>query len=126
MDQNELQQMAHQRAVELPGSELTYPFGADWDVWKVRGKVFMLQTKLTGAEQVILKIDPLDGEALRSGYAEITTGYHMNKKHWISVHPGEGIDGELLRDLVTESYLLVVEKLPQRERPVDVYSFGQR
>lgn len=126
MDQDELQQIAHQRVEELPGSELTYPFGADWDVWKVRGKVFMLQTKLTGLEHVILKIDPLDGEALRAGYEEITPGYHMNKKHWISVHPGEGIDGELLRDLVTESYLLVVEKMPKRKRPVDVYSFGQR
>ena len=42
----------------------------------------------------------------------------MNKKHWISLSPGEDITAELVDELVTESYLLVVEKLPKLIRPV--------
>lgn len=43
----------------------------------------------------------------------------MNKRHWIALRPGSGIDDELVRELVTVSYLLVVEKLPRAVRPVD-------
>lgn len=123
MHAEDLHEIASRRASELPATDITHPFGEDWDVWKVRGKVFMLQTEVTGTSQVILKVDPFDGQALRSQYEDIAPGYHMNKKHWISVYPGESVDKELLRDLVTESYALVVEKLPRRERPVDSASF---
>lgn len=43
----------------------------------------------------------------------------MNKRHWISLTPGPSLDEELVRELVTESYLLVVEKLPRSQRPID-------
>ncbi len=121
----ELQERAATRTEELPGSELTHPFGEDWEVWKVRGKVFMLQTGITGEPIVILKAAPADGAALRQAHVDITPGYHMNKKHWITVRPRGGVDAELLDDLVTESYLLVVEGLAKRERPVDPQRFGQ-
>lgn len=50
----------------------------------------------------------------------------MNKRHWISLHPGSGLDTELVDDLVTESYLLVVERnFPRRKRPVDPETVGQ-
>ena len=94
-------------------------------MWKVCGKVFMLQAEVTGDPIVILKAAPADGEALRSAHPEITPGYHMNKKHWITVNPGGTVDAELLDDLVTESFLLVVEGLPKREQPVDPQMFGQ-
>lgn len=38
----------------------------------------------------------------------------MNKKHWITLLPHGGLDVSLIDDLVTESYLLVVEKLPKK------------
>lgn len=126
MHGEELQERAAARTDELPGSELTYPFGADWCVWKVRGKVFMLQTDITGEPIVILKAAPEEGEALRQAHADITPGYHMNKRHWITAHPDGALDPNLLDDLVTESYLLVVEGLPKREQPVDPQTFGQR
>lgn len=49
----------------------------------------------------------------------------MNKKHWITMTGGGRLDGQLVADLVTESYLLVVEKLPRAQRPVDPATFGQ-
>lgn len=125
MQGEKLQERAAARAEELPGSELTHPFGEGWEVWKVRGKVFMLQTEVTGEPIVILKASPGDARGLREAREDITPGYHMNKKHWITVHPGGGIDPGLVDDLVTESYLLVVEGLPKRERPVTPDTFGQ-
>ncbi|WP_172653053.1 MmcQ/YjbR family DNA-binding protein [Rhodococcus opacus] len=119
-----LQEHAKSRADELPGANLEHPFGPDWEVYKVRGKVFMLLTAVTGEPIVIIKAAPADGEALRSAHADITTGYHMNKRHWITLSPGESIDEALVDELVTESYLLVVENLPRTERPVDPKTFG--
>jgi predicted DNA-binding protein (MmcQ/YjbR family) len=126
MHGKKLQERASRRARELPGAELTHPFGEDWEVYKVRGKVFMLQTEVTGEPIVTLKATPADGRSLREAFEDITPGYHMNKKHWITLLPHGGLDTSLIDDLVTESYLLVVEKLSKDQRPVDPASFGQR
>jgi predicted DNA-binding protein (MmcQ/YjbR family) len=111
------------QAEQLPGVERTRQSTGDWDVWKVGGKVFMLQTAMPGEPVVILRADPGDAVALREAHPEITPGYHMDKKHWITLHPAGGIDAGLVDDLVTESYLLVVAGLPERQRPVDPETF---
>jgi predicted DNA-binding protein (MmcQ/YjbR family) len=118
-----LQERSAARADALPGAERTHQSTGDWELWKVGGKVFMLQTSMPGEPVVILKADPADAVLLREAHAEITPGYHMNKRHWITLHPGSGIDAGLVDDLVTESYLLVVEKLPKQQRPVDPETF---
>ena len=126
MHGSELQDRAARRADELPGAELTHPFGEEWDVYKVRGKVFMLMTEVTGEPIVTVKVDPEDGKALREQHEDITPGYHMNKKHWITLSPGGHLHKSRVDDLVTESYLLVVENLPRAKRPVDPELFGNR
>lgn len=126
MKDDTLQQHARNRVEELPGAELEYPFGPDWDVYKVRGKVFMLLTEITGEPIIIVKANPEDSKTLREQHQDITPGYHMNKKHWITLNPGGDLQKVLVDDLVTESYLLVVEKLPRAKRPVDPETFGER
>ena len=126
MQGEKLQQHARDRVEELPGAELEHPFGPDWEVFKVRGKVFMLMTEVTGEPIVTVKVDPEDGKALREQHEDITPGYHMNKKHWITLSPGGHLHKSLVDDLVTESYLLVVENLPRAKRPVDPELFGNR
>ena len=84
MQGDTLQQHARDRVEELPGAGLEHPFGPDWDVFKVRDKVFMLMTEVTGQPIVIVKADPEDGKALREEHEDITPGYHMNKQHWIT------------------------------------------
>ncbi len=126
MDDDTLQQYAGERVEELPGAELEHPFGPDWDVYKVRDKVFMLLTEITGEPIVIVKAAPEDGKALREQHEDITPGYHMNKQHWVTLHPGGNLPEQLVEDLVTESYLLVVENLPRAKRPVDPATFGRR
>ncbi|MFF1831079.1 MmcQ/YjbR family DNA-binding protein [Paenarthrobacter sp. NPDC058040] len=121
--QADLHEVGAARGKELPGAVLTQPFGEEWDVWKVCGKIFMLQTVLGGEPVVILKASPADGKALREEFSEITPGYHMNKRHWITVHPGVRVDSQLMNQLVTESYLLVVENLPKTRRSVDAEAY---
>jgi predicted DNA-binding protein (MmcQ/YjbR family) len=118
-----LQERSATRAEELPGAVRTHQATGDWDVWKVGGKVFMLQTAMPGEPVVILKADPAQAVSLREAHAEVTPGYHMDKKHWITLHPGGGIDGRFVDQLVTDSYLLVVEGLPRRRRPIDPETF---
>jgi predicted DNA-binding protein (MmcQ/YjbR family) len=126
MDGDTLQRHARDRVEELPGAVLEYPFGPDWEVFKVRDKVFMLITDVTGESIVIVKTDPQDGMALREHHEDITPGYHMNKRHWLTLHPGGELQKGLVDDLVTESYLLVVENLPRAKRPVDPEVFTRR
>jgi predicted DNA-binding protein (MmcQ/YjbR family) len=125
MNGHELQEHARVRVQELPGAELEHPFGPGWEVFKVVDKVFMLMTDATGEPIVILKVDPEESAALQDEHEDITPGYHMNKKHWITLHPSGDLSTPLVEDLVTESYLRVVENLPHAKRPVDPATFGQ-
>ncbi|MBE2997722.1 MmcQ/YjbR family DNA-binding protein [Nocardiopsis sp. HNM0947] len=130
MDGTRLQDTARQRALELPGSEQVYPFGPEHEVFKVRGRVFLLMTELEAGPVVTLKAAPIDAEALRESHPGIGPGYHMNKRHWITLYPdvpdAAGADADLVHELVTESYRLVVGKLPRADRPIDPAAFGVR
>jgi len=125
MNGSTLQKTAAGCAEELPGAQLEHPFGPAWEVYKVRGKVFMLMTEAPGRPVVILKADPGEARALREQYSHITPGYHMNKKHWITLEGGDGVSKKLVGELVTQSYLLVVAHLPLVERPVDPHTYGR-
>ncbi|MFD3686248.1 MmcQ/YjbR family DNA-binding protein [Nocardiopsis sp. NPDC058631] len=126
MDGKTLQDTAHKHAESLAEAGLEHPFGPDWEVFKVQGKVFMLMTEVPGKSVVILKSDPGEAEALRKTHADITPGYHMNKRHWITLAPGGSLDKKLIRELVTESYRLVVNNLPRPRRPVGSGTAGAR
>ena len=126
MDGKRLQDTAQQVAEGLPAASLEHPFGPDWEVFKVRGKVFMLMPEVFGELVVILKADPVESEALRQAHTDITPGYHMNKRHWITLNPGGSIDKALITDLVTDSYRLVVTGMPVSQRPVDPAKFRPR
>lgn len=119
MDERALQKIAGDCAINLPGTDLEHRLDPDWDLYKVRGKVFMLMTDLPGRPVVILKADPDNAAALREQYADITPGYHMNKTHWITVEGGGSVDEKLVKELVADSYRLVVSGLPKSERPAD-------
>jgi len=124
MNGSTLQKTAADCVEELPGAQLEHPFGPDWEVFKVRGKVFMLMTEVPGRPVVILKAEPGEALALLERNSHITPGYHMNKKHWITLEDGESIDKTLVEELVTDSYLLVVSGLPKAEQPVDPHTYG--
>ena len=45
------------------------------------------------------KLEPEEGDFLRSQYEDIVPGYYMNKMHWNSVKPDGEVPDELLKDL---------------------------
>ncbi|MEU3306503.1 MmcQ/YjbR family DNA-binding protein [Nocardiopsis sp. NPDC055551] len=126
MDGATLQERAEQRARELPDTVSGEFFGPGYEVFKVRGKVFMLMTEVPGRPVVIIKSDPEESKTLRQDHDDISPGYHMNKKHWITLAPGGSINASLVQELVAESYRLVVSNLPRAERPVDPDRFQTR
>lgn len=65
---------------------------------------------------VNLKSQPQRAEELRAQYLGIKPGYHMNKKHWNSVMLHADIETPLLLQLLDESYKIVFEGLPKKER----------
>lgn len=123
MEHDELYQCAIDSALELPASEyVTLDDG--WEVIKVHGKWFALLS-LPREHVVTLKADPEDALALMQEFPSITPGYHMNKKHWITLHASADITAPLVKQLVCESYLAVVSKLPKALRPVNPETFGR-
>jgi predicted DNA-binding protein (MmcQ/YjbR family) len=59
-----------------------------------------------------LKCDPEDSIALREEFTAITPGYHLNKKHWITVKVG-AVPDDLVEQLITGSHALVRPKMPR-------------
>ena len=102
----------------LPATTDERPFGPETAVAKVVGRVFAI-TPLDGPVTVTLKAAPPHVEALVRDHDWIVPGYHMNKKHWITVtvDPRSGADGGLVEDLIVNSYDLVVAGLPRDRRP---------
>jgi predicted DNA-binding protein (MmcQ/YjbR family) len=125
LDGQELQKLARDHTAELPGTDQEHRFDPDWELHKVGGKVFMLMTDMPGRPVVILKADPDDATALRKQYADITPGYHMNKRHWITMEGGDTIDAKLVKELVTDSYRLVASALPKAKQPMDPHTHNR-
>lgn len=114
MDHRSLHDNAHRIALELPFTEHCWPFGPEYDVFKVGGKIFMLTATVRGRALVNLKCDPQKSLLHQTIYRSIEPGYHMNKKHWITVVPGEDISVDLLAELIDDSWNLIVDKLSKK------------
>lgn len=100
----------------FPGAVLSYPFGEETAVYKVGGKIFAL-TGVESSASVNLKAEPPDVTGLVDTYDAVKRGYHMNKKHWITVQLDGDLPEGLLEELIEDSYDLIVDKLPARDRP---------
>ncbi|MFI5966630.1 MmcQ/YjbR family DNA-binding protein [Streptomyces asoensis] len=94
-----------------------FPFRPEISVFKVGGKLFALTTLDARPLTVNLKCDPDDAVRLRGEHEGlIVPGYHMNKRHWNTVTVDAGLPERLVRELVEDSYDLVVAGLPRAER----------
>lgn len=91
------------------------PFGEDTLVFRIGQKLFLLTSLLQG-DRFNAKCDPERAIELREQHTEVQPGYHMNKKHWNTVH----IDGNLSRrqlcEMIDHSYDLVLKTLPKNAR----------
>lgn len=55
---------------------------------------------------------------LQDRFEGITPGYHMNKKHWISVYFNKDVQDKTIKELVRQSYDIVVASLSKKEKEV--------
>jgi predicted DNA-binding protein (MmcQ/YjbR family) len=92
-----------------------FPFDESALVFKVVGKMFAL-TNVDSFERVNLKCDPEYAIELREKHPAIIPGYHMNKKHWNTVILDGSLSDSFIMKLIDDSYQLVVDKLPKKER----------
>jgi predicted DNA-binding protein (MmcQ/YjbR family) len=72
--------------------------------------MFAITTEKAEPIDVSVKCEPAIGEALRAQYASITPGYHLNKRHWITITLNGEVPDERVRELVLDSYELVAVK----------------
>ncbi|MFF4584002.1 MmcQ/YjbR family DNA-binding protein [Streptomyces sp. NPDC001388] len=94
-----------------------FPFRPEISVFKVGGKMFALSWTDERPLKVNLKCDPEDAVRLRTEHPGlIAPGYHMNKRHWNTVTADGGLPDRLVRELIEDSYDLVVAGLPRAER----------
>lgn len=101
---------------KLAGAQLTNPFGDTSEIFKVSGRIFAAISDDHAGTLITLKCEPDYAASLVTRYADISPGYHMNKKHWISARLNRAVPATLLRELITDSYELVFAALPTHER----------
>ena len=90
-----------------------FPFGESTLVFKVMGKIFCL-SGLGNQFSVNLKNVPEKNLEIREFYPAIKPGYHMNKQHWNTVEIDGSIPDKMIKELIDESYQLIVAKLPKK------------
>ena len=92
------------------------PFWPEASVFKVGGKIFAIAA---------LAAEPPRGSASSASRSSRSRcarpsgdqpGYHLNKRHWNTVALDGCLPEQLLRDIVEDSYDLVVSALPKRMR----------
>ena len=97
-------------------SSETFPFGWQWSVFKVAGKMFALARLDGDPLSVSVKCEPLLAEQLRAAHPAVTAGYHLNKRHWNTVLIDGSLPDEMIADMIEDSYDLVVSKLSKARR----------
>lgn len=107
-----------------PEAVVSYPFGDDVQVFKVKNKMFATLSlgKMGKSEDetnnwwLNLKCDPDEAVALRDIFDSVIPGYHMNKKMWNTIIlDGSVPNGELER-MMDNSFRLVVENMPKKDQ----------
>lgn len=101
--------------ISLKGVTEDFPFDENTLVFKVGGKMFCM-TNLEGDLSVNLKNVPERNVELREEFQSVKPGYHMNKVHWNTVDIDGSIPDDIIKNLIDESYDLVVLKLKKEEK----------
>lgn len=96
--------------LSIPGAELDYPFGEGTAVYKVEDKMFALVIEKKEPVNLSVKCDPKLAVFLRDKFESVMPGYHLNKKHWITIVMTGQLSWQEIKDLIKHSYDLVVSK----------------
>ena len=101
--------------IKKPGVTEEFPFDSQILVFKVFGKIFFL-TDVVNPVSINVKCDPEMVVELREKYDTILPGFHMNKKHWITIMLKGHYGNKEILGWIDHSFRLVVSGLPQKVR----------
>jgi predicted DNA-binding protein (MmcQ/YjbR family) len=102
--------------LSFPGSLETFPFGPETSVFKVAGKMFALSQLARRPLRISLKCEPDLAEQLRQTHPAVLPGYHLNKRHWNTVIIDGSLPEQMIKDMIEDSFDLVVSRLPETRR----------
>ena len=108
--------------LSLPGVHDDFPFRKDTSEYDRNllvsyvGDKWFCFVNAVAFDFCTLRCDEEEIPRLRTLYEGAFPGWHMNKKHWISLRFESDIPGRVLLELVRKSYELALAKLPQRQR----------
>ena len=101
----------------FPGAYEDSPFGPETSVFKVEAKLFAISALASTPLKVSLKCEPELAEELRASYrGAIAPGYHLNKRHWNTVICDGTLPDAMVREMVEDSYDLIVAAMPAAVR----------
>ncbi len=104
----------------------TYPFDNVTLVFKVMDKMFALCNIHDHPLEINLKCEPELSELLQTKHKAIRPGYHMNKRHWITLTLDGSVPEHEIRFLIDLSYELVVKKLSKARQLQVLASNGSK
>lgn len=102
----------------LPDAYEDCPFDdPNWTVARHRSnrKIFAMVYDRENRLCINLKCEPMQAQFLRTVYAGVSPGYHMNKEHWNTVLPDSDVPPDELRAMIQESYELTRPKRRSRQ-----------
>lgn len=103
-------------ALTLPYATERSPFGPDTLALEIGGKIFCLMDLSGHWSFYNIKVHPDLAVELCERYAGIRPGFHMNKRHWISVDFDCGLPPDRERGLIEHAYRRTALGLPRRLR----------
>ena len=92
----------------MPFKKATSEYDRDLLVFYVMDKWFCF-VNIDAFDFCNIKCNAGQIEDLLDKYEGVQPGYHMNKKHWISVYFDKDVPDKMIKDLVKQSYEIVVE-----------------
>ncbi len=102
-----------QYGMTLPDTYTDSPFhDQNWVLLrhKKNKRVFAGTYEREGKIWVNVKVDPEWRDFWRNAYAAVVPGYHQNKQHWNSIILDGSIPDEVVKQMIAESYDLIVKK----------------
>jgi predicted DNA-binding protein (MmcQ/YjbR family) len=102
----------------MAGASEQFPFTEGTSVFKAGGKIFAISELRSEPLEISLKCEPDLAAQLRAAHQSIRPGYHLNKRHWITVTVDGSLPDRAVLDMIEDSYDLVVASLPRARRPL--------
>lgn len=92
------------------------PFGDDYVVFRIGGKIFA-GLPLEKPNLLVLKCDPEMFDEMVVQYSAIEQAWHWHKRLWMQIHLDDAeISSELVKYLTDQAYQLVYNKLTKKEK----------